>query len=196
MRRVTTDAEAATAVDLYARAFYDDPVWGWAFPDPSQRLAQQREWWTIFMRSALPHAHVFTTDDGGAAALWVPPGAPELAPDDEALVEPTLRRLVPDHADAVLELLDRFETHHPRDRPHHYLSLLGTHPDHRGRGLGMGLLAENLATLDEQELPAYLESSNPINNARYERHGFTQIGEFAAPGDGGPVLACMWREPR
>ena len=60
----------------------------------------------------------------------------------------------------------------------------------------MALLAENLATLDALQMPAYLESSNPINNARYERHGFEQIDAFAAPGDDGPVLACMWREPR
>jgi GNAT superfamily N-acetyltransferase len=197
MRRVTTADEAAAATELYARAFHDDPVWGWAFPSPATRLEHQREWWTIFLRSALPHGHVFTTDDGAAAAaLWIPPDTPELTPDDEALVEPTLRRLVATHADAVLELLERFETHHPRDRPHFYLSLLGTHPDHRGRGLGMGLLAEHLATLDALQMPAYLESSNPINNARYERHGFRQIDEFTATADGGPVLACMWREPR
>ena len=113
MRRVTTDADIAAATDLYARAFYGDPVWGWAFPSPTRRLDQQREWWTIFLRSALPHGHVFTNDDGTAAALWIPPDTPELAPDDEALVEPTLRRLIPTHADAVLELLERFETHHP-----------------------------------------------------------------------------------
>jgi hypothetical protein len=60
----------------------------------------------------------------------------------------------------VLTLLERFETHHPHDRPHHYLSLLGTHPEHRGQGKGMALLAENLAQLDELGMPAYLESSN------------------------------------
>jgi GNAT superfamily N-acetyltransferase len=195
MRRVTTDADIAAAADLYAHAFHDDPVWSWAFPSPTDRLDQQRRWWTLFVRSAVPHRHIWTTDDGGAAALWLPPDAPELTPEDEAQVEPLLRELIGDRADAVLELLDLFDHHHPHDRPHHYLSLLGTHPDHRGRGLGMGLLAENLQALDELQMPAYLESSNPINNARYERAGFKQIDQFDAP-DGGPVLAAMWREPR
>jgi GNAT superfamily N-acetyltransferase len=135
------------------------------------------------------------TADGGAAALWIPPGEPELSREDEQRVEPLLRERVGAHADAVLELLDRFEAHHPRDQPHFYLSLLGTHPEHRGQGKGMGLLAATLAAIDELSVPAYLESSNPGNDQRYERLGFAQIDEFAAAG-GGPTIACMWRAPR
>jgi hypothetical protein len=41
------------------------------------------------------------TEDGGAAALWIPPGAPELSDDDEARVEPLLRKLIGSHADEV-----------------------------------------------------------------------------------------------
>jgi hypothetical protein len=43
-------------------------------------------------------------------------------------------------------------------------------------------------------MPAYLESSNPSNDHRYERLGFVRVGEFAAPA-GGPTVACMWRDP-
>ncbi len=58
----------------------------------------------------------------------------------------------------------------------------------------MGLLAANLAQIDALGLPAYLESSNPANDARYERLGFVRVGEFSAP-RGGPTVGCMWREP-
>jgi GNAT superfamily N-acetyltransferase len=64
------------------------------------------------------------------------PGEIELTEEEEPLVEPLLRDLVGARASAVMELLERFEKSHPRDRPHHYLSLLGTHPDSRGQGLG------------------------------------------------------------
>ena len=104
-----------------------------------------------------------------------------------------LRELVGSHADNVLTLLDRFESNHPRQPPHYFLSLLGTHPDHRGNGRGMGLLAANLARIDELGMPAYLESSNRANDHRHERLGFAQIGEFEAPA-GGPTVGCMWRE--
>ena len=95
----------------------------------------------------------------------------------------------------IAKNLERFDSSHPKDPPHYYLSLLGTRPEHRGAGIGMGLLAENLARIDELDMPAYLESSNPDNDPRYERLGFERIGEFSTPDDS-RVVATMWREPR
>jgi GNAT superfamily N-acetyltransferase len=193
--RQVTDADADGVTELFALAFYGDPTWSWAFPDPERRMDQQRLLWGLFLHSALPYGWVWMTDDGGAASLWIPPGQPELNHGDEARLEPLLRDLIGSRADDVLALLERFDAHHPRGEPHFYLSLLGTHPDHRGRGKGMGLLAANLARIDGLRLPAYLESSNRANDRRYEGLGFVEIGEFAAPGDG-PTVGCMWREPR
>jgi GNAT superfamily N-acetyltransferase len=192
--RHVTEAEADRVTELFTLAFYDDPTWSWAFPNPDTRMDYHRLLWGIFMHSALPYGCVWTTGDGAAAALWIPPGEPELSHEDEARVEPLLRELIGSHTDAVLTLLDRFDTNHPRHQPHYYLSLLGTHPDHRGQGKGMALLAANLTMIDELGLPAYLESSNPANDHRYQRLGFEQVSEFSAP-HGGPTLACMWREP-
>ncbi len=179
--RVVTEAQADEVTELLALAFHDDPTWGWAFPDADRRLEHHRIWWSLFVDSAVPHGRVWMTRDGGAAAVWVPPGEPELGAEAEARVEPLLRDLLGSHADDVLALLERFDHHHPHDRPHYYLSLLGTHPDHRGQGKGMGLLAANLAQIDELEMPAYLESSNRANDHRYARHGFVEVAEFAAP---------------
>ena len=106
-----------------------------------------------------------------------------------------LAQSVGPRAAEVLELLERFEAAHPREEPHFYLSLLGTDPAHAGRGLGMALLAENLERIDQEGMPAYLESSNPGNNHRYERHGFVKIGEFFPPSSDIPVTG-MWRDAR
>ncbi len=193
--RQVTDAEAEQVTELFTLAFHHDPTWAWAFPYAEKRVAHHNIWWGLYMHSAVPYGCVWMTEDGGAASLWIPPNAQELSDEDEARVEPLLRELVGAHADDVLTLLDRFDASHPRDTPHYYLSLLGTHPDHRGQGKGMGLLAANLALIDEQGFPAYLESSNRDNDHRYERLGFVKVGEFAAPG-GGPTVACMWRDRR
>jgi GNAT superfamily N-acetyltransferase len=190
-----TETDADRVTELFALAFYDDPTWSWAFPDPEKRMDHLRIWWGLCVHSAVPYGSVWMTEDGGAASLWIPPGEAELSNEDEARVEPLLGELVGSHADDVLMLLDRFEANHPRHTPHFYLSLLGTHPDHRGHGKGMGLLAANLAQIDEQGSPAYLESSNRANDHRYERLGFVNVGEFAAPA-GWPTVACMWRDPR
>ena len=97
--------------------------------------------------------------------------------------------------DAYHELLARFDAAHPREEAHYYLSLLGTHPRHRGRGIGMWLLAHDLEFVDAEHRPAYLESSNPANNDRYGRLGFEPVGAFSYPG-GGPVVTTMWRPAR
>lgn len=193
--RQVTDADADRVTELFTLAFFNDPLWSWAFPDPEQRIDGHRLLWGLFLHSALPYGWVWMTDDGGAAALWIPPGEVELSEADEACLEPLVRDQLGSRADDVLELFDRFDANHPRRQPHFYLSLLGTHPDHRGQGKGMGLLAANLARIDELHLPAYLESSNRANDPRYQRLGFVEISEFAAPGDG-PTVGCMWRDPR
>jgi GNAT superfamily N-acetyltransferase len=95
----------------------------------------------------------------------------------------------------VIELLERFEESHPKGAPHYYLSLFGTDPAHRGHGVGMRLLVETLERIDREAMPAYLESSNPVNDERYERVGFERIGSFATP-DGSHTVSMMWREPR
>jgi hypothetical protein len=190
-----TRREADRVVELFALAFYDDPTWSWAFPAAEKRIEHHRMWWSLHVRSALRYGWVLMTRDGGAAALWIPPGEPELSKEDEARVAPMLRELVGSHAGDVLTLLERFDSNHPQQPPHYYLSLLGTHPDHRGHGKGMALLAANLADMDQQGTPSYLESSNRANDFRYERLGYVQVGEFAAPA-GGPTVACMWRDPR
>ena len=192
--RVATAVEIPAAVDVLARAFYADPVWGWAFPDPERRLGQHRAVWGLVAKAALSYESAWLTGDCAAVALWIPPGKPELRPEDEERLEGLLVELLGDGATRVLETFDRFEAAHPTAEPHYYLSLLGTNPDQRGRGLGMGLLAATLERIDADGAPAFLESSNPINTPRYERLGFAVCGEFQLS-DGGPSVTQMWRNP-
>ena len=189
-RSEDTDGIAQTLV----AAFFQDPVWSWAFADPAQRRAQHDAWFRLLIRSALPHGWVWTTPAHEAVSVWVPPGCPELSASDEAQLEPLLEDLLGPRAALVMEVFDRFEAAHPQDEDHYYLSLLATHTDHRGSGLGMGLLADNLARLDEARMPAYLESTNPANLRRYESVGFAVCGAFELPDDG-PTVTTMWREP-
>jgi GNAT superfamily N-acetyltransferase len=111
------------------------------------------------------------------------------------MVPGILDRLVGVRAHAVVELLRRFGASHPQHEPHYYLSLLGVADRHRGRGLGIALLRENLARIDAEGAAAYLESSNPDNDKRYQALGFQPIVSFTAPEDG-PTVTGMWRDPR
>ncbi|HEY5051806.1 MAG TPA: GNAT family N-acetyltransferase [Solirubrobacterales bacterium] len=193
--RVATGADLPALAETMARAFYDDPVWGWAFPDPGRRLEQHRALWRLMLESALDYKWVWLIEGCASASLWIPPGRPELRPEHEEKVGPLLTAMLGDGAARVLEAFERFEAAHPRATPHYYLSLLATHPDHRGRGQGMGLLADNLARIDAEGAAAFLESSNPANDRRYEQLGFVRCGEFELPEDG-PGVTQMWRDPR
>jgi GNAT superfamily N-acetyltransferase len=177
-----------------AEAFFLDPVWSWAFGDPTRREAQNDAWFRLLLHSALPYQWVWTTPRYEAATVWVPPGCPELDEADEALLEAMVEESLGARAELVFEIFDRFEVAHPRTQDHYYLSLLGTHTEHRGAGIGMRLLKENLVRLDALGLPAYLESTNPANLRRYEGVGFAVCGTFNLP-DGGPTVTTMWRDP-
>ena len=193
--RSATQVDLAAVTEAISLAFHDDPTWSWGFPDPLTRQAQYAVFWRFLIGGALRYPWVLMTESCEAAAVWIPPGGTELAEADEERLGPLLEGLVGDRADDVLELLRRFGAAHPHEEPHYYLSLLGTHPSSAGRGMGMALLAESLARIDEERLPAYLESSNPANNPRYERYGFEAIGEFYPPGSDIPVTT-MWRNAR
>jgi GNAT superfamily N-acetyltransferase len=187
--RIATASDLDGLTTTLTAAFATDPLWSWAFPDP-ENLAV---WWRFCIGSALRHPWVWVSGEYAAASVWIPPDGTELTEEEEERVEPLIRGLIGPRCTDVMELLDRFEDSHPNEEPHYYLSLLGTHPDRRGEGLGMALLARNLERMDAEGIPAFLESSNLGNNARYEGLGFRQVGEFTTPG-GARTVATMWRD--
>jgi GNAT superfamily N-acetyltransferase len=178
--------ELEAVVETLWLAFAEDPLWRWAFPDHEQ----QRPLWHLYVESAMTHGWVWTVGDHAATTVWIPPGLPELTPEQEARVP----GLVGARATEVLGLFDAFDAAHPHAPPHYYLTLIGTHPEHRGRGIGMRLLAANLALIDAEGAPAYLESSNAANEPRYESVGFARRGAFTTP-DGAHEVVTMWRAP-
>jgi GNAT superfamily N-acetyltransferase len=187
------DADAITAT--ITSAFHADPVWSWAFPDPVARPGQFMRWWRLFVDAALRDGWVWVTGNCEAITMWMEPGVEELNDDDIAKIWPLLQELLPDRAGIVAEMLRRFDDNHPHAEDHYYLSFVATHSDHRGNGHGVKLLEHNLARIDAKGLPAYLESSNPRNEPRYERLGWRSIGSFDAADDG-PPLTQMWRAAR
>lgn len=81
---------------------------------------------------------------------------------------------------------------HPHE-PHWHLAVIGVDPAHQGQGIGAALLSYALRQIDEQGVPAYVESSNPANISRYRRHGFEVIRAIRVGGS--PVVTPMLRVP-
>ena len=191
--RPATLDDLAPVTQTLALAFLHDPVWGVALARPDGSTAHHAAFWQLYVEGALRYSTVFLAEDASAVSVWIPPGGTELSEAGEQAVDRLIRTtLEPDHATAMFNLWERFAANHPQEEPHAYLSLLATHPDHRGQGIGQRLLAENLARWDAARVPAYLESTNPGNDHRYERAGFRRIGDFRAVLDDA-AISTMWR---
>jgi GNAT superfamily N-acetyltransferase len=187
-------------IDVVARtialAFTDDPVWGPAMAADRTTFEQRLRLWRIFVAGPVRYPWSRIVDDGSAVSVWLPPHGSELDADQEVELAFVLAEVLGETGAAEFAALaERFEANHPHDVPHAYLSLLATHPDERGRGLGMGLLADDLLRLDELHLPAWLESTNPANDARYRSVGFEPVGSFRTV-DEQRVITTMWRPAR
>ena len=195
VRRATL-ADAPRLAQALASAFQDDPVIAWIFPDDQRRRAVLAAFMEFRLRElAFPHDEVWMTAGGAAAAVWLPPpGRWQLSSPQRLRLLPALVRFFGLRTASVLGGLERMEKQHPHNRSHWYLFILGTEPAAQGQGLGSALLAQVLARVDADGLPAYLESSNERNLAWYGRYGFELTGEVVIPG--GPRIWPMWREPR
>jgi GNAT superfamily N-acetyltransferase len=185
--RIETAEQAARARAGLTTAFASDPFTRWIFADPGQFLSLFPHVLTHMGGLGRADGVGFVTSDGCAASLWLPPGA---GPDLESL-GPALSELVlPEEAP---EVMGEMAARHPEE-PHWYLPFIGVDPGAQGRGLGSALLAQSLALVDADHLPAYLESTNPRNVPLYERFGFRVIGEIQAGSS--PPMHPMWREAR
>jgi ribosomal protein S18 acetylase RimI-like enzyme len=190
-------ADLTATVATLARAFDDDPVMAWIFPDEGMRRRRLPGFFAATLRgTSLRYEGTEVAVRGGqvlGAAIWLAPGTwrPPLWRQLAALpgLVFRLRSRLP-VASVTYGALVRL---HP-ERPHWYLSGIGTDPPAQGTGVGGDLLRSRLARCDADRLPAYLESSKERNVPFYERHGFRVTGEVTIPG-GGPTLWLMWRNP-
>jgi GNAT superfamily N-acetyltransferase len=150
--------------------------------------------WRVYATAALRYPWTFVTPGAEAAAIWIPPGGTELTEEEAGrlgeLIEETAG---PQAAASAREIEARLEAGHPAGSFFH-LTILATHSRHRGKGLGMALLAETLTRVDALGAAAYLESTNPVNDERYRQAGFEPRGEITMPS--GHVVTTMWRPAR
>ena len=192
--RVATHADVPAVAACLASAFHDDPLWGhWTFPDEPSRARDLLPLMKLMVELVLDEGWTDMTVAGETVTVWTLPGQRYGTPEQEPQLATVLAELFGARAGEIHALLDQLDEHIPAGRFYH-LEWWATHRAHAGRGLGTALLRENLARVDAEHQPVYLESSNPVNLARYEALGFRQVDEFAPPE--GPTITTMWREAR
>lgn len=182
--------DKARLIATLVLGFAADPVARWASPGAMDFLDRRDEFFDAFGGAAFDHGTAFVADDGAAVALWLPPG---VAPDGERMTGIFAAQTPKERMDEMGALFGQMDEYHVK-QPHWYLPLIAADPVFQGQGLGSALMEAALARVDQDRLPAYLESSNPRNIPLYERYGFEPIGEIKT--DTSPVITPMLRPAR
>jgi GNAT superfamily N-acetyltransferase len=191
--RLTTAADVPLLASIIADAFYEDPSMLWIVPDAERRSVLGPAMFRPFAEGIQRLGETWVTEDGAAAALWIPPGHTVPAPDEAEAFEERMAELCDEEELERLGALVAVMDANLPEEPHAHLNLFGTIPARQGQGLGSALFEAVLPRFDREGIPAYLEATTDRNRRLYERHGFVHWNDIAP--EGGPTLRRMWREP-
>lgn len=192
--RLAGPDDAAPLAATLAAAFAADPFVRWLIPsDRRYAWAAVRAFDLWLRRVYLPMGAVYATDELTSAALWAPPDRGQGPSRRRLGLLLGLARIFGRGLPRALRGYGQIDGQRPDAAPHWHLAALGTHPDHRGRGLGSAVMEPVLARCDWDREPAYLETALERNLGLYRRHGFEVAGALDLPG--GPRIWRMWREP-
>ncbi|MFJ7208268.1 hypothetical protein ACIQWR_32665 [Streptomyces sp. NPDC098789] len=176
---------------LLAVAFHQDALTRWMVPDEQERAERLPGFFRAFVELSAAHGGVFTSPDGDAVLLFLPPDAEA---DGERLAE-AAAALGP-YAPALHTIAALQDARHPHGPPHYYVAFAGVRADRQRDGLVSALVGRLAARADAEGVGLYTEASSPGGEAASRRAGFERVGpEIVLPG-GGPALRPMWREAR
>jgi GNAT superfamily N-acetyltransferase len=212
--RVLRPDDAPSAVSVLARAFDQEPAKLVLLPD--DRIRNTFLEWTVHARlyDTMRYGSVFGAEvdnELGAIALWYPPGVAKLSKSGAlralfglfvnitsvARAFPGILRVSMRDLRGALDLArERRPAVIQATRGLTWqLELIGTHPEHRRKGLARALLERQLTRCDQDGAAVWLEATDPINPPIYERFGFETIAHIEGP-TWLPGYWVMRREPK
>lgn len=183
---------------LLAKAFLQDPLYEYAFPERESRASLSCWEMRGLLRYGLRFGEVIAPASMVGCAVWLPPGQTDFT--EVRMAEVGMLGLGKHIGQEAEKRLGQFnevtEVVHRRlvPSPHWYLLVLGIDPVFQGEGLGGGLVLPMLARADVTRHSIYLETTNPRNLPFYQKHGFEpRFHERLGPG--GPTVWYMVRAP-
>jgi ribosomal protein S18 acetylase RimI-like enzyme len=190
--RAAAHADASLVAGTLSRAFIDDPVLAYLFPDAPSRPRKLTQFFTLIVGTEARPGDTIIAGDGAAATIWRAPG------EWKTPTSTMLRSVVPMLSTfgfsltRALRLQATMDRHHPTT-PHWYLAFAGCDPALHGRGFGGAAIRAKLRDCDAEGLPAALETANEANLAIYTALGFVVTDTFDAAPD--MPMWSMRREP-
>jgi GNAT superfamily N-acetyltransferase len=192
--RTADPGDRWAVVRTIVRAFTEDPLVRWFFPDDAAYERRASAFFGYLFDIRVVHGEIHVAGDCAAASLWNRPDRSMPQPEQDRLwatdVAPGAEPGELDRLDAMEEAVDAVRP----AGPHWYLGVLATDPLRRGGGLARAVLQPVLERADADGFPALLETGARENLPFYARFGFDVLAEARV--SGGPPLWAMWRPPQ
>jgi GNAT superfamily N-acetyltransferase len=189
----------AAAAEVAARAFVEDPMFTYIFPNTALRPKLLRRFMAVALRYGVLFGEVATTTDNVGSALWLLPSQTNITPARMlrsgmaalplTIGLPAFRRFL-----AFASYDDQVHSWIMHE-PHWYLLNLAVEPSLQRHGIGSALIAPVLTRADRAGQPCYLETNNPGNLPFYARHRFEVAHVGRVPNDGPPFWGLL-RKPQ
>ena len=174
--RSATPGDRERVLASLVAAFGRDPVVRWLFLDDDSYPRFAAAFFGHLFDKRVGLGSIWTIEDGMSTAMWDPPSG---SPDDGG-TDGLAEQLPADAHDRLRAYDEAVHALLPAS-PFWYLGVLGTHPDRAGRGWGRAVMRAGLDAAAADGLPAFLETSNPVNVGIYERAGWQVAGTFDVP---------------
>src|SRR3712207_4763135 len=97
------DADLVGAI--VAAGFQDDPTTVWLYPDPGRRAELLPRMFALYASAYISHGETYVNAAGTGIAMWLPPGAALLTPEQEQ----SFGQAVAEHAAEGIERLGQLE---------------------------------------------------------------------------------------
>lgn len=186
------EADAAGAAVILARAFFDEPVFVAAAPDPDDRARLCLPLFTANLRHACRYGEVLAIGESSGTpmgvAYWV--GRPEPTLTADVVADLGFAALAAEWGETIA-LLGELEAKGARSlaglpEPWRYLGAIGVDPGQQGHGLGGLLMERVIADANAAGAAVGLVTDRARNVPFYEKAGMAIVASGVSAHDGVP----------
>lgn len=162
---------------MLARTFDEDEFFRRLVPDQQKRLRKAEHLFAFTLKLGMKYGEVYTTSPNlEGIVVWMPPQSVNISlwRAIRCGIIPLIFRVGP----CLLKTMNSVDAYAERVRKrlapdkYWYLALLGVDPNHQGSGYASALMKPTLKRIDDEGLPAYLETEGEKNVSMYQHFGF------------------------
>jgi len=190
LKRLQND-QIGAASRVAARAFQNDPLFVYCFPDLDERKIKAVIHCEYMILLGILSGEVFTTSSNiEGVAVWHAYDIKDqkIGKQSKEIIRRLRRvkrenfsdRLFAEKYSINAEIYNSLHNEHTKF-PHWELIMITVDPLHQGEGYASMLLRPKLREFDKQNLPCYLNAQNENNVSFYEHFGFELVGKTKVP---------------